>query len=199
MTGECYICKRNTKDIDGTFKEVLIPFRTQVKDLEKDHKKIVKAWKAIFNKFKKTHEGKDYLDLTFQTIKTDKEQFSKMIPDLDEFFQYQMWRTYHKLNLKIKLGEVVDFVQSKGFWELDLKKKYMNKDPRIELKRMMEEKLKWIELIERFEINDYSMKMFKKHDFDFLDKEMRKKWIEDHLERVEEVPICPICKDMLSR
>lgn len=194
---QCYVCKRTQKDIDEIFSDVLVPFRKNVSDLDVRRDKIVKDFTKQFKKFKKTHKGKDYLDLTFQTIWTDKEGFTKMIENLDEFFTYAHWKNA-KLEMKDKLGDMIDYVMDEKFFEINLMHKYINEDPRIELKEIKLERDGWCRLTDRFEISKYDMKMFKTPDFLFLNKQRRLE-MEDYLmDKKYHATICPVCKDMIS-
>ncbi len=199
MVDKCYICKRGRREINSLFKEILTPFREKVAELEKKQKEITENGKEKMEAFKAKHEGKDYLNFNFHTIKTDKEQFEKVIPDLSEFFQYQNWRTYKKFNNKAILRDVVDYVNAPDFWDVSIKKKYVNDDPRIELQSIIRKKEEWNRLISNFDLNKYSARLFSKRDFDFLDKDERKPVVDEFAKRTSEVHICPVCKDILQK
>lgn len=198
MVDKCYICKRGRREINSLFKEILTPFREKVAQLDKKQEEIIKSGKEKMEAFKSKHEGKDYLNFNFQTIKTDREQFEKLIEDLSEFFDYQKWRTYKKFNNKVTLQEVVDHVTAPDFWEITTNKKYVNNDPRIELQNILKKKEEWNRLISKFDLSIYSSRLFSKKDFDFLDKEERKPVLDEFAKRTSEVHICPVCKDILQ-
>ena len=199
MTEEqCFVCKRTQKDIDGIFADILVPFRKNVEDLDKRKEKIIKDYTKQFKKFSKKHKGKDYLDLTFQTIRTDKEQFSRMIDGLDEFFTYGHWKNL-KLETKDKLSDMIDYVMDDKFFEINLKHRYLSDDPRVEIKEIMLERNGWQRLVERFELSTYDMKLFLKMDFDYLDKDRKEEMEEYLLDKRYHAIICPVCKDMIHR
>lgn len=194
---KCYLCKRNKKDIDEIFADILVPFRKNVTDLDKRRENIIKEYNKQFKKFAKKHKGKDYLDLTFQTIWTDKDQFAKMVEDLDEFFDYAHWKNA-KLEMKDRLSDMIDYVTDEKFWDINLKHRYINKDPRIEVKEIQLERNGWQRLIERFELSTYDMKLFLKMDFDFLEKDRKEEMEEYLLDKKYHATICPVCQHMIS-
>jgi hypothetical protein len=194
---ECYVCKRTQKEMDVMFKDVLVPFRKKATDLMKNEEAIIKEWNSKFKKFTKTHEGKDYLDLTFQTIYTDRDQFSKMIENLDEFIDYAHWKD-QKISKKEKLGDVLEYINNKKFWDINLKHKYHKDDPRKALRSMKEERTGWEDLVKKFEISTYHMKKFRSHHFSFLDTDRKEEMMEYLLDKEFKVPICPVCLDMIT-
>ncbi len=197
MVEKCYICRRTNKDLDTIFKDILIPFGVKVVELDTEINKIVKEGKEKMEAFKIKHQGNDYLKFNFQTIKTDKEQFETLVPELSDFFDFQNYRTYKKFDNRIKLHEVIDFVTAPDFWEISMKKKYVNDDPRIELQRLMKKKEEWQKLICDLHFKDHSMKMFSKKAFDFLSKEEKKEITEKFASKTTEVQVCPVCRDLL--
>ncbi len=197
MVEKCYICRRTKKDLDTLFKEILVPFREKVVEIDIEIEKIVKEGKEKMEAFKLKHQGNDYLKFNFQTIKTDKEQFEKLIPGLSDFINYQNYRTYKKFDNRVKLQEVIEYVTAPDFWEISMKKKYVNEDPRIELQRLMKKKEEWQKLICDLQFKDHSMKMFSKKAFDFLSKEEKKEVTELFARKTTEVQVCPVCRDLL--
>jgi hypothetical protein len=197
MVDKCYICKRGKRELNTLFKEILTPFRAKVKALDERYGTIIKEGKEKMEAFKVKHEGNDYLNFNFQTVKTDREQFEKLIPDMEEFFTFQNYRTYKKFNNKVKLQEVVDYVNSPDFWEISLKKKYINGDPRIELKKILKTKEEWNRLISDFDLGTYSYRMFSKKDFEFLDKEEREEVVSEFSKMTNDIFVCPVCMELL--
>ncbi len=194
---QCHVCKRTQKDIDEIFSDILVPFRKNVTDIDERKAEIIKESTKQFKKFQKKHKGKDYLDLSFQTVWTDKEGFTKMIENLDDFFTYAHWKNA-KLEMKDKLSDIIDYVMDDKFFEIDFKNKYINEDPRIEMKDILEERKGWRRLIKRYEISKYDLTMFKSQDFMFLPKARRLE-MEDYLmDKRYHAVICPVCKDMIS-